>query len=186
MPSTSMPPTRWCRRASRRWNELAGTCVPLESLESMRQLVAAYRSSLYLVHMSGGARVILRVGGDAPTGIGEWVGSGGPARYISACNPASRVLGADENAQRMDTLRGRLRATGCQWLEGVAHDARGEWREAGLLVRGIDASTVDALAREFGQNATLCVPGAGPVRLCIHRDDWLRLLATDDTPAGPG
>ena len=162
------------------------TGVPPGFPDSMRRLVAAYRSSVYLVYTENGARVTLRVGEEAPAGIRHWVGRAGPACLVRASTPASRVLDAMENAQRMDALRGRLRTAGCQWLEGVAHDARGAWREAGLLVRGLDAAAVDALAREFGQNATLCVPGAGPVRLCIHRDDWRRLLATDDMPSGPG
>ncbi len=162
------------------------TGVPLGFPDSMRRLLAAYRSSIYLVDTESGARVTLRVGEEAPAGIRQWVGSAGPACLVSACNPASRVLDAMENAQRMDALRGRLRAAGRQWLEGVAHDARGAWREAGLLVRGLDAATVDALAREFGQNATLSVPDAGPVQLRLHRDEWLRLPATDDTSCEPG
>ncbi len=152
--------------------------MALEPLASVRALVAAYRSSRYVVDTTDGARVILRVDEDTPAALRAWIGSGAAACYITACNPASRVLRAEENAQRMAALRGRLRATGGEWLDGIAHDARGEWREAGLLVRGLDASTTDTLARRFGQNATLCVPAAGPVQLRIHRDDWLRLLAS--------
>ena len=69
--------------------------MALEPLASVRALVAAYRSSRYVVDTTDGARVILRVDEDTPAALRAWIGSGAAACYITACNPASRVLRAE-------------------------------------------------------------------------------------------
>lgn len=74
--------------------------------------------------------------------------------FITACNPGSRLLPADENAERMTQLRAVVKRFTTYPGEGV--DPTGEWPgEPSVLVVGIDRGEAVEVAKVFGQNAIL-------------------------------
>lgn len=143
-----------------------------DSPARIRELLALYRRTHYEVRLPDGAAATLRVGENLPARVAGWLGADDVAVYISACNPCSRALADADNAARMDALRARLRTLGARWLEGSAGIPGEDWREASLLVAGIELSEIDRLARDFGQDAVLVAAHSRHVALRLYRDDW--------------
>jgi len=137
------------------------------------ELLALYRRSHYAVALPDGAAAVMRIGEPAPSPITGWIGEAGFAVFLTACNPHSQPLAPEDNAMRMADLQRRLRATTARWLDGHGAIPGEAWREPGLLVAGIPLASIDALARTFGQNASVHVRARGPARLRLHRADWL-------------
>lgn len=120
------------------------------------ELLAAYARAVYRVDLPSGA-IFLQVGAPAPE-IDRWLAAKGlPGfAFLSAANPGSVRLSDDENRRRHLQLGERLRALGLSGIGGESYEAAsGGWREASLLVGGIDREAAIALAREFGQMALL-------------------------------
>ena len=85
---------------------------------------------------------------------------------MSAANPGSVALPEVENARRHQQLIERLRAIGNAVLQGESYEAAsGGWREASLLVAGVQPDAAIELAREFGQVALLIGEVGRPVEL---------------------
>ena len=84
--------------------------------------------------------------------------------FVTANNPFSRLLTAEENAARQRKLREAVKHRGWPFLCGSGQHFSGPWpAEASLLVLGPDRDNAVALGRDFGQNAVVycdadCVP----------------------------
>jgi len=143
-----------------------------DSSARIGELLALYRRTHYDVAVAADRTQTLRIGALPPSAIAQWIDADGLAVYLTACNPRSRALSDADNAARMDVLRDRLRHAGARWLEGSAGIPGERWCESSLLVAGIPLARIDALAREFEQDAALAVRRDQRVALRLHRADW--------------
>lgn len=84
--------------------------------------------------------------------------------FITACNPRSRLLPADENAERRRRLGEAIAGGRWPWLHGSGKHISGPWpAEASFLVLGISRGEACALGAAFDQNAIVfcgadCIP----------------------------
>lgn len=144
----------------------------------LQALLASYALAVYRVD-AGGGPLYLRVGEPNSALDGALVALGA-SRYafLSAANPGSVVLSDADNGRRHGELLERLRAVGLAAVSGESCAADGGWREASLLVPGLDREAARALAREFSQVALLWGAVGGPVEL-------LPTEPVELSPAGP-
>lgn len=157
------------------------------SPERLAELLASYRRTHYGVALPGGISATLHIGAPAPRPVATWIGADGFAVYLTACNPHSEPLPAAENEARLTELRQCLRADGARWLEGRGAIPGEPWCETSLLATGLPLGRLDALARNFRQNACVHVRAGAPSRLRLYRPDWRgRLDAADDLEWGDG
>lgn len=124
-------------------------------------LERAYRATTY----RAGSDLALRVGQPSAAldgllrerGLDEWA-------YVTAHNPASERLSAEENTARQKRLLARL--AGYPLLLGEAVADAGDWPpEASVLVLGIRREDAVSLARGFGQRAILAGRRGGSAQL---------------------
>jgi hypothetical protein len=86
--------------------------------------------------------------------------------FVTACNPGSRRLPADENARRMAELEKAVRAKGFYVHHGEGVGQAGKWPpEPSLLILGLSEARAVDLARHFGQNAIVAGRAGEPARL---------------------
>lgn len=119
------------------------------------EVEAAYRRTTYRVDAPGGP-IALRIGERSHAldallrGLlcESWA-------FVSAANPASRLLPEADNAQRHQALAARLNDAGWTWYSGCGIADDGGWREQSAWVAGISAADAAALGRAFGQNAVV-------------------------------
>ena len=77
--------------------------------------------------------------------------------YITACNPKSQELPAEQNAGRMSEFRELLNEAGHHFFEGEGIGLTGTWPpEASFLILDIDEGSARALARRYDQHAFVC------------------------------
>jgi hypothetical protein len=189
--------------------------VPTPVPESaIRETLEAYRVATYAIRLPGARRVVLRVGARTPPELDAFLDSIAPDRkapdmndpgaadlirarasltaasgldssagLITAWNPFSRVVPLAENRARQRELLARLRGRArCVFAaSGIGVD----WREPGFAVFGMETEALDALAREFRQNAIVTFRARGKVRLRFYRDDWRDALADSDVDLAP-
>lgn len=134
----------------------------------MRQaeLVAAYSRAIYRVDVEP-EPIYLRVGDASPV-LDRWLAARGACRFafLSAANPGSVPLSDNDNEQRHRRLCERLNKSGLPAVAGESYEAAsGGWREASLLVCGVERPAAIALAREFGQAALLVGEAGAAVEL---------------------
>lgn len=92
------------------------------------------------------------------------------AAYITACNPASRLLTPEENQSATVRLYEQLTRYSEYIYPGESIDPAGEWpAEASFLVLGIDPATAAAIGHIFGQNAILWINADAIPRLVLLR-----------------
>jgi hypothetical protein len=139
-------------------------------------LERAYRETTYVVFVPGAAPIELHPGVHsaaldrllARAGVRDWA-------FVSAWNPASRVLPVWRNAQRQRRLLTLLGAAPQVLLPGAGIPAFGDWRpEESLLVSSLPLGRALRLARVFGQHAILAGRRGRRahlvwVRSCRHR-----------------
>jgi len=133
-------------------------------------LARLYEATDYEVR-EGTAPFTIRVGERSPEadamldarGLEAWA-------FVTAENPGSVRLSDPENAARRAALEAEVAALGISSLRGRGVARDGSWREASLLLLGVDAGAAVALARRHGQRAI--VAGA--------RGEAARLLWCDD------
>jgi hypothetical protein len=113
-----------------------------------------------------------------PRTIVDWIGVGGFAAYVTACNPYSRMLTDAQNEARAARLRERLSAA--RFLDGAGVIPDESWREPSLLINGIGLADIDALAHDFDQNAAVIVRSDRPAQLRIYRTDWRNIVGEPD------
>ncbi len=74
--------------------------------------------------------------------------------FISACNPFSRRLNEQENADRHARLGTEIKNMGLRFIEGIGQHPDNEWPgEASYLVFGLSLDDAIALGKRFEQNA---------------------------------
>jgi hypothetical protein len=129
------------------------------------RLDAAYRATSYVVDGPDGA-FALRVGETSPPlddllrrhGARSWA-------FVTACNPGSIPLSADENRGRAEELTRVVSEGGYPFRTGRGI-GEGDWLpEESLLVLEIALEDAAALGRRFGQNAILVGEAGAPARL---------------------
>lgn len=90
------------------------------------------------------------------------------AAFITAFNPYSEMLSADENDLRHKLLVEKINRLNLASYEGFGSDQAGEWpREKSLLILDINKSEAIKLAKDFGQNAILWIEEDAIPRLLI-------------------
>lgn len=167
-------------RSQKKSANAAGNAARLPGLD------AAYRATLYRVDCpdAAGGFLPIRIGALHPL-VDAWLDRVGVDcwAYLSAENPASRQLPADQNAQRSAALRQALEQSGRPFLPGQAIADDGAWPpEAGFLVGGLDEADACALAGRWRQNAIVFGRRDGLSRLI-----WLpREPVAADTMPGSG
>jgi acetyl esterase/lipase len=86
----------------------------------------------------------------------------GPLFVVTSDNPFSQVQSVEVNEERRDKLRRTLRSRGVDFLESVARDPQGRWRdEVGVALRASSRDGARALARAWDQFAYYEVTAAG-------------------------
>jgi hypothetical protein len=148
-------------------------------LSSPTQLLDIYRATSYDVRLPGGARTSLRIGKPVPEALRLWVRRDWPLLFISACNPHSKQLAADDNRDRSRTLLDRLDRSHLRRLVGVGRATDRAWREASFLVAGLSLEAADRLAVEFGQNAIVVAINPVSTRLRVYRNEWRTRIDND-------
>jgi hypothetical protein len=91
--------------------------------------------------------------------------------YVTAYNPASRLLAAEDNVRRQQELIKAVQDRGLAYLdgEGIGEDAT--WpAEPSILILGIQADDARALGRQFGQLAIVVGRTGQPARLVACAD----------------
>lgn len=90
------------------------------------------------------------------------------SHFITAFNPASRRLPAEENAARHDELGKRLDALGVAKVAAAGLDPSGQWPpEPGYLVFDLALDVVLSLGRRYGQNAVVSIGTDAVPRLVL-------------------
>ena len=88
---------------------------------------------------------------------------------LSAWNPYSVERPEHVNRLADESLNAALLASGAVFRPAFSSARNRVWREPSWLVVGMTTSDFDALARRFGQLATLCWYRGEPVRLRAYR-----------------
>jgi len=74
--------------------------------------------------------------------------------YVTACNPFSRMLSADDNAERHAALAVDLEHRGLAAVEGIGEHPSNRWLgEPSFLVFGLDLAAAKVLGSHLEQNA---------------------------------
>lgn len=130
-------------------------------------LLQQYLASTYRIR-EGGREIVLHVGVRSAE-LAELLRSlhAASGAFITAWNPGSRPLAAEENLARNEALRREAMAAGHRLLEGQGHSPGRDWCEESYLVVGIDRPRALALARRHGQLAFLFVNAEAVPELVI-------------------
>lgn len=143
------------------------------SRASTRALRDAYAATHYRVLLDSGA-VSIRIGQPLPAEVRALLDRHGAVRaaFLSACNPRSTLLAADENAQRHGALLAALASLGVACVPGAGHDPRGTWPpEDSVLAIGLPRAPACALAERFAQYAWVDVATGASARL-VFTSHW--------------
>lgn len=90
------------------------------------------------------------------------------SHFITAFNPESKRLPAEENAARHARLGEKLKALGVKKMPAAGLDPEGEWPpEPGYLVLNMKDEDVVAFGREYQQNAVVRIGADGIARLVV-------------------
>ena len=139
---------------------------PTMTNRAREELRAAYTRAIYRADLEP-EPVYLRVGEPSPA-LDRWLAAQAARcfAFLSAANPGSVPLSDRENLLRSERLVARLREDGRVFERGESYEAAsGGWREASLLVCGIERQAAIALARDFGQVALLLGEAGAAVEL---------------------
>lgn len=119
------------------------------------ELAAAYAATTYRLLLPEGV-LDLRLEQPSPR-LREWLAGQGGGEFviITADNPASQRLTADENSLRQAQLAASLQQAGYR-CQPAANIPDGDWpTEQGFLVLAMPIAEVLLLARKFGQLAVV-------------------------------
>lgn len=128
---------------------------------------SAFRATTYRVFVPNDAPIDLRIGERSERldallrerGCDDWV-------FITAWNPGSRRLSAEENDARQADLLDALQQRGREWLSGSGIPADASWQpEASVLVFGTCRAEAVALGKRFGQLAVVLGTRGGEAEL---------------------
>jgi len=115
--------------------------------------VQAYRETEYRVH--AGEPFVLRIG-EANSILAETHKHhrADSSAYISACNPFSRLLDDEANAERHAALGRELGLRSLAFIEGIGKHPADPWQgEASFLVLGLSLEAAKTLGTRLEQNA---------------------------------
>jgi hypothetical protein len=102
--------------------------------------------------------------------------SAGTAAAITAWDPESRALGAEENRRRNEDLAQAVAAW--RWAHCVGHATDGsDWSEDGFVVYDIDLADAGRLGKTFGQNTIVWWRRGDAPSLVVTRDGFAGLSA---------
>ena len=136
------------------------------------ELLAAFRSTLYLVDLPAG-RVQLQV--DVPCEpLLQWLQAQGHfcAALLTAHNPAALRRDARANQAAQQHLHELLRERRLEFHDGCNVDPRQRWpAERSVLVADLPLPQAHKLAVHFGQLAFLWCDAAAVPRLCFAASD---------------
>jgi hypothetical protein len=125
-----------------------------------------YRRTTYVAHTGNGD---IRIHPDSRSSeldgllnelrILEWA-------YVTAYNPASRLLAEEDNVGRQQELIKAVQDRGLAFLDGEGIGEDGKWpAEPSILILGIQSDDARALGRQFGQLAIVVGRTGEPARL---------------------
>lgn len=138
-------------------------------------LRAAYRDTNYVAILPEGETVI-RIGQRNPA-VEGWLKDLGKrsALFLSAWNPMSKLLTAEENAARHADLLSRVGVGGWPHVDAEGRSPAGDWSETSLLIAGIGHYEADRLAKHFEQAGYVWIDLEKPASLRIRtlRDNWV-------------
>lgn len=119
-------------------------------------LERAYEATAFVADAPGG-RIEIRIGRRHPDLDALLAGRGVHAwAFVTAWNPASRLLPDAENAVRQQRLRDDLAALRLTSFPGRGVPDRGDWPpEASVLVLGLAEDDARRIGRKHGQNAVV-------------------------------
>ncbi|HKX84473.1 MAG TPA: DUF3293 domain-containing protein [Pyrinomonadaceae bacterium] len=134
-----------------------------------KAMEAVYRATDYVVR-GDVSTVVIRIGERCPA-VDDLLGEARETwAFMTAWNPYSQELPAEENARRQNELIEELNAKGLRFFHGAGEDPNGAWpAEESLLVLGIDRDSAIGLAEKFEQNAIVFGRRTEPAELvwCI-------------------
>lgn len=133
-------------------------------------LERAYREALYIVHAKD-KNIHLKVG-DSSSEMVELMRLHDvkSAALITAFNPRSVLVSAQENVRNHNVLVADINALGLESLSGEGGDVSNAWpSEPSVLALGISLQDAELLADRYRQNAFLWIAGDdGLVRLNLR------------------
>lgn len=91
------------------------------------------------------------------------------AAFMTAWNPFSQPASRQENRKRQRELIRALRVVARIILVGAGRGA--DWHESSLCAIGAPSTALDALARQFRQNAIVVCSRNAQARLRLYRED---------------
>lgn len=134
------------------------------------ELIEAYKRTRYLVHTKD--RIIaLRIGEPSKelTNLLHSAQAVGGA-FITAENPLSEALAADENKARQSRLREDLIGLGALVIDGAGQGDDPSWpAEASYAAIGISREQACGLGRKYQQNAIVWFDAGGTPELILLR-----------------
>ena len=90
--------------------------------------------------------------------------------FITACNPFSQSLPADQNAARQSDLATALERRGLAFVSGIGQHPSNTWEgEASFLVYGLTLADAKALGAHLQQNAIVWSAADGVPQLILLR-----------------
>jgi hypothetical protein len=89
------------------------------------------------------------------------------ASFLTAWNPRSGPLSADENLDRQMRLLDLIESERLNYFVGRGESSDGNWAEDSYLIFDLDPKTAMEWARAFEQNAWVWVPALGAAELVI-------------------
>ncbi len=139
-------------------------------LSGFIRLLEAYRDTRYLFAADGVEHEV-RIDRRNPEAEAWLAGRGAAgAGFVSADNPRSRLVPTAENETARQRLAEAVRRRGAVAVPHTGAGLDGAWPpEQGLLVLGLAAADLVALAEEFGQNAIVWFAPGQPARLAPTR-----------------
>ena len=142
--------------------------VPTLAASRIADLVEAYLASDYQWELDGRWRPIAlgEVAWELEDAYPQADGSG----LLSAWNPHSVMRPESENREADEQLATALADSGARHRPGFSSARNRSWREPSWMVMGMPVEAFDAVARRFGQLATLYARRGEPMRLRVYRE----------------
>ena len=140
--------------------------VPSPAESRIAALVQAYLAADYRWELDG-QWFPMPVGARAPE-LEHAFPRAGNFGLLSAWNPHSVERADEENRAEDELLRAALAATGLPFRAAFSSARNRTWREPSWIVMDMPATELDALARRFGQLATVHAERGRTVRLRVY------------------
>ncbi len=117
-----------------------------------KQLEQAYRQAEYHLPL---ANVLIKIG-TANAHLDELLldNNAWSWAFVTACNPASKLLNEQENTQRQQALTAVVRKMGLRFTEAFSSSPADDWpREQSIFIFDITLEQAVDLGRQFSQHA---------------------------------